>query len=124
MKPTAFIVVLVLLAGCDQPPQQQATAPTISIALIQAVEPVIVQAEPVYRKNIAETFTAKIVRIVDGDTIEGLTGDNTKFKIRLEGIDTPEPKQAFGNVAKKAVGDLTHEKNVGNLRASADGTRT
>ena len=114
MSRTAFIIVLVLFAGCDPAPQPQATAPA----------PPIVQAENVYGKPIVETYTAKVVRIIDGDTIEVLDADNTKIKIRLEGIDTPEPKQAFGNVAKKAVGELTHEKNVGNLRASADGTRT
>ena len=71
-------------------------------------------------QHLTETFNAKVVRIVESDTIEGLTGDNTKFKIRLEGIDTPEPKQAFGNVAKKAVGELTHEKNVTILKTGQD----
>ena len=107
MKSTAFIVALVLLAGCNQP-QQQATAPTISIAPVQTVGRFTVQIDKVCGKGITETFPAKVVRIVDGDTIEVLTDDNTKFKIRLEGIDTPEPKQAFGNVAKQAIGELTH----------------
>ena len=47
MKPITIIAAaLVLVAGCDQPPQQ-ATAPANSIAPIQAVEPVIVQAQTV-----------------------------------------------------------------------------
>ena len=63
---------------------------------------------------------ANVVRIIDGDSIEVLAADNTKIKIRLEGIDTPESKQAFGNKAKQATGELTHEKNVTILKTGQD----
>ena len=41
-------------------------------------------------------FTAKVVHIIDGDTIDVLDGNNQKLRIRLLAIDTPELKQHFG----------------------------
>lgn len=41
-------------------------------------------------------FEAKVVKIVDGDTITALDAQNTTIKIRMYGIDAPESKQAFG----------------------------
>jgi len=53
------------------------------------------------------TFTAKVIRIMDGDTMEVLY-KNTPIKIRLAHIDCPEKrgKQPFGNNAKQALSDL------------------
>ncbi|RZJ77533.1 MAG: thermonuclease family protein [Flavobacterium sp.] len=53
------------------------------------------------------TFAAKVVRIMDGDTMEVLY-KNTQIKIRLAHIDCPEKrgKQPFGNNAKQALSDL------------------
>jgi len=50
------------------------------------------------------SFTAKVVKIADGDTITVLL-DKTQHKIRLEGIDAPERKQAFGTKARQALAD-------------------
>lgn len=54
-----------------------------------------------------KAFTAKVIRIVDGDTLEVLYGE-LPIKIRLAHIDCPEKrgKQPFGNAAKKALSDL------------------
>ena len=41
-------------------------------------------------------FSAKVVHIIDGDTIDVLDGNNQKLRIRLLAIDTPELKQHFG----------------------------
>ena len=41
-------------------------------------------------------FNAKVVKIIDGDTIDVLDGNNQKLRIRLLGIDAPELKQYFG----------------------------
>jgi len=38
----------------------------------------------------ADTFTGKVVRVVDGDTLYVLDADNTQHKIRLASIDAPE----------------------------------
>ena len=52
-------------------------------------------------------FTAKVIRILDGDTMEVLY-QNQPLKIRLAHIDCPEKRgrQPFGNNAKKALSDL------------------
>ena len=42
----------------------------------------------------------KVVKVSDGDTITILTSDKTQYKIRLNDIDAPEKKQAFGNKSK------------------------
>ncbi|MDQ0636878.1 endonuclease YncB(thermonuclease family) [Pedobacter sp. W3I1] len=52
-------------------------------------------------------FTAKVIRIMDGDTMEVLY-QRQPIKIRLAHIDCPEKRgsQPFGNQAKKALSDL------------------
>jgi micrococcal nuclease len=60
----------------------------------------------------ANTFTAKVIGITDGDTIVVLTDRKQQIKIRLEGIDCPEPKQDFGNRAKQATAKLCFGKMV------------
>jgi len=60
----------------------------------------------------SDSFTGKVVKITDGDTIVVLTSDNKQVKIRLEGIDCPESNQDFGNKAKQTVSDLCFGKEV------------
>ena len=54
----------------------------------------------------------KVVSISDGDTFTGLDSENRQVKVRLHGIDAPEKAQAFGNVSRKALGDLIEDKTV------------
>ncbi len=58
-------------------------------------------------------FKAKVVRIIDGDTVEVLH-EKTVIKIRLEHIDSPEirSRQPFGNRAKQAVSGLCFNQNI------------
>ena len=58
------------------------------------------------------SFTGKVIKITDGDTIVVLIEGNKQVKIRLEGIDCPESNQDFGNRAKQAVSDLCFGKEV------------
>ena len=41
-------------------------------------------------------FTAKVQRVVDGDTVHVINKAGEKFKVRLTGIDAPEKNQPFG----------------------------
>ena len=41
-------------------------------------------------------FTAKVQRVVDGDTIYVVDNFGKKFKVRLSGIDAPEKNQPYG----------------------------
>ncbi len=54
----------------------------------------------------AETFTAKVVKVLDGDTVDVLLDGNITRRIRLAGIDAPEKVQAFGTRAKQKLADL------------------
>lgn len=44
---------------------------------------------------------AKVIGVRDGDTIDIITVDKFTITIRLDGIDCPEKKQAFGEKAKQ-----------------------
>ena len=41
-------------------------------------------------------FTAKVLRVVDGDTVHVVNKAGKKFKVRLTGIDAPEKNQPYG----------------------------
>jgi micrococcal nuclease len=56
-------------------------------------------------------FEGKVVRVVDGDTIDVLK-DGKALRIRLNGIDCPEKKQAFGAKAKEFTSNLIFRKTV------------
>lgn len=60
-----------------------------------------------------QEFTAKVIRILDGDTMEVLY-QNSPVKIRLAHIDCPEKRhqQPFGTQAKKALSDLCFGQQV------------
>jgi endonuclease YncB( thermonuclease family) len=59
----------------------------------------------------AETLTARVIGITDGDTITVLI-DHRQVKVRLADIDAPESKQAFGSRSKQALSDLCFQKNA------------
>ena len=52
----------------------------------------------------------KIIHISDGDTVHLLTDNKEKIKIRLNDIDAPESKQAFGNKSKENLKNYISKK--------------
>ncbi|QNL51901.1 thermonuclease family protein [Olivibacter sp. SDN3] len=58
-------------------------------------------------------FTAKVIRVIDGDTMEVLYEGNP-IKVRLAHIDCPEKRasQPFGNAAKEALSALCFGQEV------------
>ena len=50
-------------------------------------------------------FSAKVVKISDGDTITVLSGKE-QTKVRLYGIDAPEKKQDYGQRSKQFLASL------------------
>ena len=60
----------------------------------------------------AADFHAKVIHIIDGDTITVLNNTNKQLKIRLNGIDSPEKAQAFGNKAKQFTKNLVDGQTV------------
>ncbi|MCK0199965.1 thermonuclease family protein [Ornithobacterium rhinotracheale] len=63
------------------------------------------------KQSIPQGTAFKVIGIIDGDTVKLLI-DGQEQKVRLAHIDCPEKKQAFGNVAKKAISDLIFGKYV------------
>ena len=69
-------------------------------------------ARPVTLPGGAQTFTGRVVRIADGDTITVLDSTNTQHRIRLQGIDAPESHQAYGNQSKQNLSAMIFDKDV------------
>jgi micrococcal nuclease len=55
---------------------------------------------------------ARVVSVIDGNTLEIVGNDNEKQKILLAGIDSPELTQEYGEKARKLLEKLALEKNV------------
>ncbi len=58
-------------------------------------------------------ITGRVVRVADGDTISVLDSNNTQYKIRLHGIDTPERDQRYGKKAWDALSTMVAGRSVG-----------
>lgn len=58
-----------------------------------------------------EPFQARVVGVADGDTITVLDG-TTQVRVRLNGVDCPEKRQAFGARAKLLTAQLVFGKTV------------
>ena len=52
------------------------------------------------RNLVGVTFRARIVSVVDGDTVDAIpAGETRPIRIRLEGVDTPERGQPWSKEA-------------------------
>lgn len=60
----------------------------------------------------AAELEGRVVAIRDGDTVDVLTADNARARVRLAGIDAPESGQPYGNAAKRALSALTYREQV------------
>lgn len=61
--------------------------------------------------TVQATKSGKVVTVIDGDTVRVLVGAE-QIRVRLEGIDAPEAKQAFGQRAKEHLIDLVAGRTV------------
>ena len=59
-----------------------------------------------------QILTGRVVAIADGDTITLLDSTNTQHRIRLQGIDAPESRQAFGEQSKLSLSEMIFGKDV------------
>ena len=64
------------------------------------------------------TVTATITKISDGDTVQAVTPEGTKLKLRLYGIDAPETPKGksqggpFGNGSRDYLASLVGQRSV------------
>ena len=80
----------------------------ISVALTAALTVAFATASLAY----AETFSAKVVSVVDGDTINVIGPSGSRERVILYGIDCPEPTQDFGQNAKQFTDLACFRKDV------------
>lgn len=59
-----------------------------------------------------QNLSGKCVAIADGDTLTLLTADKQQVKVRLQGIDAPEKKQAFGTEARQTLAEICFGKKI------------
>ena len=63
-------------------------------------------------QSFAYELRGKVVSIADGDTITVLDAQKVQHKIRFQGIDAPEKRQAFGTRSKEALSEKIGDKDV------------
>jgi len=59
-----------------------------------------------------DVISAKVVSVINGNTLEVIGEDNETRVVKLAGIDTPELSQEYGDKARKFLTKLVLEKNV------------
>lgn len=97
-------IFLTLLAGCtEQPPELPRFADR---------DPIVETQTPVVEQQGIGPQLYKVIKIIDGDTIDVLTDDKETIRLRFNGIDTPERGQPFGNNATDFVKDMVGGKMV------------
>lgn len=59
----------------------------------------------------AEEFQGRVVGVTDGDTIRVLHAGRAET-VRLQGVDAPERRQAYGERARRFAADLSFDRTV------------
>ena len=67
----------------------------------------------------ADAVPAEVVGVTDGDTITAIVAGR-QIKIRLNGVDAPEKKQAFGDASKRALANLVFGKKLSIVERGKD----
>jgi endonuclease YncB( thermonuclease family)/methylphosphotriester-DNA--protein-cysteine methyltransferase len=104
---TAYIFLLTLLSAWLCVAQQ--TQPTTPSTSQQTTSQ---QSAAVVANNVQLVIEGKVINVHDGDTVTVLDATNRKYNIRLQGIDAPELKQAFGSVSQQNLSRLVLGKQV------------
>jgi micrococcal nuclease len=91
----------------QQTPDEFAQQPAFSAEKSTASRP----TQPPATADPLTARTFKVIGIVDGDTIDVLV-DQKPVRLRLNGIDTPEKGQPFGNTATDSLKTLIGDKFV------------
>lgn len=109
MTKTLSLLALLLITGCE-PALLEKRTPDASHTATEATR---TGNQSSGHENVADDvleaqgeFAAKVVGIIDGDTVDVLTADKQEIRIRLNGIDAPERGQPFGTKAKDVLADL------------------
>jgi endonuclease YncB( thermonuclease family) len=62
--------------------------------------------------NATNSLQGLVVGVSDGDSLTLLDAEKRQHKIRLQGIDAPEMKQAYGQKSKESLSKLVYNKTI------------
>jgi endonuclease YncB( thermonuclease family) len=62
--------------------------------------------------NATNILQGLVVGVSDGDSLTLLDAEKRQHKIRLQGIDAPEMKQAYGQKSKESLSKLVYNKAI------------
>lgn len=62
--------------------------------------------------SVSADISGRVVRVLDGDTIEILESGNRLTRVRLAGIDAPEKSQPFGQRSRQALSSMVAQRTV------------
>lgn len=99
IKKTAFVLFVISAFACKE-------------RMSSADAQILNAKEIVFDEQDKKYVTGKVTRIADGDTFTMIFDNGFEVRVRLNGIDSPEKKQAFSNRAKQTLSDLIYKKEV------------
>lgn len=65
------------------------------------------------QKNKGCDYYVEVVKVLDGDTFDGITKDKAELRFRIYGIDAPERTQPYSKKAAEYLSSLILGKKVG-----------
>lgn len=98
----ACSLVLLMLAGCGKP---KSNPPEKKSATVDARPAAAAEVAP-------EEFQAKVMKVVDGDTLKVVDRDFQTLSVQFVGVDAPELSQDFGEDARKVLEKRLKDKIV------------
>ncbi|MFC2006606.1 thermonuclease family protein [Chloroflexota bacterium] len=99
MKKALFLSLVILIVS-------------FTIACVSPIDHTVAQIqEDLPQAPVVDTTKAKVIRVIDGDTIEVQISGNV-YSVRYIGIDTPERNQLGYQEARNANSELVMGKNV------------
>lgn len=101
IRVVCLVAVVASVLGCGRSPQPVADKQSKG-AQINATVP----------SAKTDEFTARVMKVIDGDTVRVLDRDFQSVLIQLNGVDAPELPQAFGKDARTALGKRLDGKVV------------
>jgi endonuclease YncB( thermonuclease family) len=63
-------------------------------------------------KETEEEITAKVTKIIDGDSIKVRGADGKEYEVQIEGTDAPELKQEYGKESTEALKKMLFDSDV------------
>lgn len=102
-----FILLVITISLCLQ------SCNGFAQTLKEVARKAVIQCSSLNEKLEAkEVVEMKVIKIVDGDTFDGLTKDFKQVRVRLAAFDAPEKGQPYGNNARQKLSELLFGKEV------------